>query len=348
MRILVWHVHGGWMDSFVRGRHEYLIPTTAARDAWGLGRSGRDWPPNAIEVAPDALASEQIDAVVLQRPEEIGAVQRLTGRAPGTELPAVYLEHNTPKGEAVTSVHPLAERNDILLVHVTHFNRLIWDNGFAPTTVIEHGIPDPGERYSGDEPSIGVVVNEPVRRWRVTGTDLLPAFARVAPLDVFGMRTDLLPAALELPPRRLRICGDLPPDALHAELARRRVYLHPVRWTSLGLSLLEAMLLGMPVLALATTEAVRAVPPEAGAISTDPGELVEAARTFIHEPDEARRRGAFARRFAVERYGLDAFLRNWDEALERQVAARRHVHALSAQAPAAHRGHIVSMKGTGR
>ena len=40
-------------------------------------------------------------------------------------------------------------------------------------------------------------------------------------------------------------------------MARRRLYLHPVRWTSLGLSLLEAMHLGMPVVALATTEVPR-------------------------------------------------------------------------------------------
>lgn len=34
-------------------------------------------------------------------------------------------------------------------------------------------------------------------------------------------------------------------------MARRRVYLHTARWTSLGLSLLEAMHLGMPVVAVA-------------------------------------------------------------------------------------------------
>ena len=46
----------------------------------------------------------------------------------------------------------------------------------APTTVVEHGVPDPGPLYSGELARIGVVINEPVRRWRATGTDLLPAF----------------------------------------------------------------------------------------------------------------------------------------------------------------------------
>ncbi|HEX8510741.1 MAG TPA: glycosyltransferase, partial [Propionibacteriaceae bacterium] len=116
-------------------------------------------------------------------------------------------------------------------------------------------------------------------------------------------------------PERIRYAGNLAPPDLHASLARRRVYLHPIRWTSLGLSLLEAMHLGMPVAALATTEAVRAVPPEAGAISTEVSELVAAVRLMVEDPDEARRRGAVARQVALERYGLDRFLQRWDEVL---------------------------------
>src|SRR4051812_10711096 len=97
-----------------------------------------------------------------------------TGRRPGIDLPAVYVEHNTPRGPAATSRHPLADRPDIPIVHVTNFNQLMWDRGRAPTTVIPHGIVDPGERYAGELARVAVVINEPVRRWRNTGTDLLP------------------------------------------------------------------------------------------------------------------------------------------------------------------------------
>ena len=38
---------------------------------------------------------------------------------------------------------------------------------------------------------------------------------------------------------------------MHERMAGNRAYLHPYRWTSLGLSLIEAMTIGMPVLALA-------------------------------------------------------------------------------------------------
>ncbi|MCQ1946230.1 glycosyltransferase [Arthrobacter sp. zg-Y1116] len=310
MRILLWHVHGGWMEAFVRGAHEYLLPATPARDGWGLGRGGRSWPAAAVEVVPEDLRTQQIDVVVLQRPEEIEACTRLLGRRPGRDIPAVYLEHNTPRGNVPETRHPLAGRTDIPVVHVTQFNRLFWDTGRAPVRVIEHGIPDPGYRYTGERPHLGVVVNEPVRRSRVAGTDLLPGFARAAPLEIFGMGTERLPGLLGAD--RLLVRGDLPVARLHRELAGCRAYLHPMRWTSLGLSLLEAMHLGLPVLALATTEAVRAIPPEAGVASNDPDELVRAARMFLAEPEQARACGRAARTAALARYGLERFLSDWD------------------------------------
>ena len=332
MRILLWHVHGGWTDAFVRGPHDYLLPATPGGGPWGLGRAGRDWPDSVREVAPEDLREEAPDVVVLQRTEELGEVQRLLGRRPGRDIPAVFLEHNTPKGSVPAVLHPLAGQDEIPIVHVTHFNRLFWDNGMAPTRVVEHGIVDPGPLYTGELAHAAAVVNEPVRRGRVTGTDLLPRFAQVAPLDVFGMGTAELPDALGLGAGELRACGDLPTAALHRELARRRLYLHPLRWTSLGLALLEAMHLGMPVVVLAATEATRAVPPEAGAISTDVDELCAAVRVLINDPDEARARGDIARRAALERYGLARFLRAWDDVLD-QVVDHTPVLAVSERRP---------------
>jgi glycosyltransferase involved in cell wall biosynthesis len=98
-------------------------------------------------------------------------------------------------------------------------------------------------------------------------------------------------------------------------MARRRVYLHPIRWTSLGLSLLEAMHLGMPVVALGTTEVHEAVPAEAGVVSTRLDVLADAVRRLVNDPDEAAERGRAARAAALERYGLARFLSDWDEVL---------------------------------
>ena len=103
---------------------------------------------------------------------------------------------------------------------------------------------------------------------------------------------------------------------LHRAMACRRVYLHPVRWTSLGLSLIEAMHLGMPVVALATTEATRAVPPEAGVVSTRLEEIEEALVELAADHAAARRMGRAARDAALAHYALPRFLADWDRLLD--------------------------------
>jgi glycosyltransferase involved in cell wall biosynthesis len=313
MRILIWHVHGSWTTAFVQGPHAYVVPVTPGRGPDGLGRARTfDWPASVIELPPEELRDAGIDVVVLQRPHEYDLVRRWLGRTP----PMVYLEHNAPHGDVPDTRHPVAGLpGDIPLVHVTHFNRLMWDAGGAETVVIEHGIVDPGPLWTGELPHAAVVVNEPVRRGRTTGTDLLPAFARAAPLDVFGMRTDGLAGRLGLPPERCR-SHELIQRDLHRAMARRRVYVHPVRWTSLGLSLLEAMHLGMPVVALATTEVAEAVPPGAGVVSNRVDVLTDAVRDFVADPQLARTVGEGARTAALARYGLTRFLDDWERLLK--------------------------------
>jgi glycosyltransferase involved in cell wall biosynthesis len=104
-------------------------------------------------------------------------------------------------------------------------------------------------------------------------------------------------------------------DLMHTHLARRRVYLHPMRWTSLGLSLIEAMQLGMPVVALAATEAIAAVPAGAGVLSTDLQVLRSGFRMFLNEPEAALEAGAVARSASLRRFGLARFLADWDRLL---------------------------------
>jgi Glycosyl transferases group 1 len=312
VNVLLWHVHGSWTTAFVHGKHRYLVPVTPDRGPYGGGRATTyPWPPSAEEVSPQRLRHEDVDVVVLQRPEE----ERLARQWLGRRVPKIYVEHNTPKGDVPNSRHPLADRDDVVIAHVTHFNELFWDCGGTRTTVIEHGVVEPAARWTGELDRLAVVTNEPVRRGRVTGTDLFGRFAAVAPLDVFGMGV----AALDSD--RITAYDDPPQARMHALVAQRRAYLHLCRWTSLGLSLIEAMQLGMPVLALATTEAVAAVPPDAGVLSTRVDTLVEAAQWLIDEPERARLLGARARQVALARYGLDRFLADWDRLLEEETCA---------------------------
>lgn len=316
MRILLWYAHGSYVNALVRGEHEYLFLDVDPSGA-GAPDPTVPWPASASVVGVAELAADPPDLVVCQRLEEIDACGRLIGRTPGRDLPAVFIEHNTPADGVPTSAHPLADRPGWLIVHVTRFNALLWDCGSTATVVVDHGVLDPGRLWSGDRGRAAFVVNEPVRRWRVTGTDLLPAVLGHHGVDAFGIDGDRLPAAL--PGTDVTFGGNFGPEELHAEIAHNGVYLHLNRWTSLGLSLLEAMHLGMPAVVLQTTEAAT-LPAEIGAVSLDLDKLRRRTSELLADPDEAARCGRVAREIALERYSLAPFLTRWDDAYARASA----------------------------
>jgi glycosyltransferase involved in cell wall biosynthesis len=311
LRIFMWHVHGSYQTALLQTGHTFVLPTLPSEGPYGLGRARTwDWPANAIEVAPGEAAVGDVDLIVLQRPEEVALAEAWLGRRPGVDIPALYLEHNAPQGRIAEMRHPMAEQSAVTVVHVTEFNRLFWDCGQAATRVIEHGLVDPGHRGPGEFARGVAVINDPVRRMRVTGSDLLPHLAARSgvAIDLFGMRSEALGGI------------DLPQDRLHAEMARHRVYVHPVRWTSLGLSLIEAMHLGLPVVALATTAVVDAVPPEAGVVASDLDLLATALRRLAGDAEEAAVMGKAARAAALARFGLARFVADWNRLFE-EVAA---------------------------
>jgi len=156
----------------------------------------------------------------------------------------------------------------------------------------------------------------------VTGSDLLGPLSAVAPVDVYGMKAEGLAASLGVGAGRVVAVGDLAIPELYRQAGRRRLYVHPNRWTSLGLALLEAMTAGMPVVAVDATDVRRAVPSEAGTVSTDPAELTAGARRLLDDPGAAAAAGAAARAWALEHFGLPRFLADWDALLADVVDAQ--------------------------
>jgi len=159
------------------------------------------------------------------------------------------------------------------------------------------------------------VINEPLRRARVTGTDLLEWFGVTSRVDLFGIGADRFAAAVHDPPW-LAAHESIDQADLHDALPQRRCYLHPFRWTSLGLSLVEAMLLGMPVVALATTGVPDAVPASCGVVSNDLCRLRDGVARLLADREWAAELGSAARAHALDRFSLDRFLAEWDRLLE--------------------------------
>ncbi len=74
-------------------------------------------------------------------------------------------------------------------------------------------------------------------------------------------------------------------------------------------------MVGMPIVALATTEMATVVENGVtGYADTNVPTLVERMRGLMQDPPEARRLGENARRLALERFSIDRFAYEWDQA----------------------------------
>lgn len=186
----------------------------------------------------------------------------------------------------------------------------MWDNGRTPTVVIEHGVTDPGDLWRGELARGITVINHLAHRGRRLGADLYARARDCVPLDLAGMGSNTFGGL-----------GDLPLHALPALCARYRFFFHPARYTSLGLGLIEAMMLGMPVVALATTDTTNAIENGiSGYIDTCPDRLHERMHELLRHHRIAAQIGACARERALDRYGIGRFIADWNTVLRRVTA----------------------------
>lgn len=302
LRILTWHVHGNYLYYLTQVPHTFILPYDRGRSPGYAGRGGSlPWGNNVVEVLVEELASTSFDCILFQSARAYTEDQHRWLSEAQRRLPRVFLEHDPPQGHPTNTPHPVDDPS-MLLVHVTPFNALMWDNQRTPVRVVEHGvIVPPDVRCSGELARGIAVVNHLAKRGRRLGADVFETARAEIPLDLVGMEA-----------QRSGGLGEIPNLDLPAFLARYRFYFHPIRWTSLGLAAIEAMMVGLPLIGLATTELVTVIRNgENGYIDTDPRRLIEAMRHLIESPGEATRLGEQARRTAIERFGIERFVANW-------------------------------------
>lgn len=226
----------------------------------------------------------------------------------------IFIEHDPPR-ESPTDTRHVVDDPNVMLVHVTAFNDLMWDNNRTPTSVIEHGIVvPPGVEYSGHLDRACVVINNIKSRGRRVGLDLFLDAKEQFPLDLVGMGWEEVGGL-----------GEISHAELFSFMSAYRFFFNPIRYTSLGLAMCEAMSIGCPILGLATTEMVTAVRNGInGYVETDTKKLYQHMARLLADRDEAIELSQGARTIARERFGIDRFKRDWN-ALLHEVVGRRSI-----------------------
>ncbi|NSX02674.1 glycosyltransferase family 4 protein [Cupriavidus gilardii] len=310
LRILTWHVHGNYLYYLSQIPHDlYLVTKPGSPPGYAGAVGALPWGDNVHEVAYEDVPNREFDCVLYQHQRHWDSDRETLLTEVQRRLPTIFLEHDPPQQHPTATVHPVQDPN-VMLVHVTPFNALMWDSGVTPHCVIEHGVlVDPSVRYSGEAPRGISVVNNLTKRGRRLGADIFAQAREQVPLDLVGMAAEEAGGL-----------GEVPNPELAAFIARYRFFFNPIRYTSLGLAVVEAMMIGMPVVGMATTEMSTAIRNEYnGYVDTRLERLVEVMRRLIDDPGLAREWGEQARASARQRFGIGRFVEDWCGVL-RQVA----------------------------
>ena len=276
-------------------------------------------PDSVTWVSADEVRHRSFDCVLYQSRESWIVDRETTLSAEQQQLPRIYVEHRPPALHPTDEPHPVDDPQT-LLVHVSHFNALAWASGRTPVRVIEHGVQVPeGVLYSGKLTRGVTAIDDLVAGGRRLGADVFAKVRQDVPVDLVGELAQLAGGL-----------GQVPPSLLAEFMSAYRFYFDPTRQCGPSLELCEAMMVGLPVVALATAGMGALVQSGvSGHVDPNPRVLVSRMRELLASPGEAWRLGQGARRTARERFELRRFVRDWDQALRSVAGGVRWIAPLA-------------------
>lgn len=313
LKIFTWHIHGTYLYYLSQGDYDIYIPVSANKREGYYGR-GNTFPfgSNVIEIPVDDVRNTAFDCILFQTNKNFFSDQYDILSEEQRRLPRVYVEHDPPWRDPADSLHPVTDP-DVLMVHVTPYNKLMWHNVNETVQVIDHGILPMDTTYSGELAKGIVVVNHLHQRGRKLGADIYDALKTTIPLDLAGMGT-----------AEYGGLGEVLYPSLPSFVSQYRFFFNPIRYTSLGLAFLEAMMHGMPVVALATTEYTTVIRNGYnGFIHTDPAYLADKMKLLLADPALARQLGENARASVQERFNINRFTGQWKNVFQMAITKKK-------------------------
>jgi glycosyltransferase involved in cell wall biosynthesis len=310
LKVLTWHIHGSYLYYLSQCDFDIYIPVNDEKSEGYYGR-GATFPfgENVIEIPAGEVREAYFDCIIYQSERNFQVDQHEILSDNQKKLPRIYIEHNTPEQHPTNSRHIMNDPS-VTMVHVTHFNKLMWDNTGIPNIyVIEHGVCIPPVRYRGGIPKGIVVINHLQQRGRITGWDVFEKVRAHIPLDLVGMGT-----------AESGGLGEVLNPQLPEFISHYRFFFNPIRYTSFGLAVCEAMMTGMPIVALATTEYVTVIKNgESGFIDTNIDRLIDDMKRLIDEPVLAGNMGENARQIAMQKFNINRFISDWDNTIRKVI-----------------------------
>ncbi len=314
LKVFTWHIHGTYLYYLSQGNYDIFIPVNNGKTEGYYGR-GETFPfgDNVIEINAEDVKNTSFDCILFQTNKNYLFDQYEILSDEQRKLPSIYVEHDTPPKSATEQKHVITDAN-VIMVHVTNFNKLMWNNDESNIIkVIDHGIILPPHTYTGDLQKGVVIVNHLHQRGRKLGADIFEKVSQHVPLDLIGMGT-----------KEYGGLGEVLHPQMPQFISQYRFCFNPIRWTSLGLAVLEAMGAGLPVVALATTEYVTVIKDGVnGFIHTDVDYLIEKMQALLEDKMLATTLGNEARKTIEHRFNISRFINEWEQVFQLAIQNKK-------------------------
>ncbi|RYE19924.1 MAG: glycosyltransferase family 1 protein, partial [Sphingobacteriaceae bacterium] len=278
-KIFTWPVHQQYLFALAQGNFEFYVPA----DQNASFKAQFSAQKNVIEVDPIDLKNLDFDLILFQDEESYQTKQFEVLTEQQRQLPKIYLEHHPPK-QHPTNAKNFVEDVAIQLVHVNHYNALMWDNNDLEVAIIENGVPNSSVIFSGEK-AAGIMVLEE-----------FPADDRVTGMDIFRQVKEALPITI------IQIGKDgITYQNLPEKLKSYRFLFCTDRYQSPQFSVFQAMMIGMPVVGLGTTALPTIIENEvSGFVHSDLNYLIGRMKTLLNNPQLAVQLGENARKTAIQ------------------------------------------------
>jgi glycosyltransferase involved in cell wall biosynthesis len=317
LKILTWHIHGSYLYYLTQTDCIFYLPYKegSSEEGYGGRTRGFPWGNNVINIAAENVKDLEFDCILFQSKKNYLEDQFEILTEQQRALPKIYLEHDPPR-ESPTDTKHIVDDPDVLLVHVTHFNQLMWNNNRTPTKVIRHGvIVDENVSYSGEIKKGIVVINGIVKRGRRLGLDVFEKVKKQIPLDIVGMGSEEVGG-----------WGEINNRELPSFIAQYRFFFNPIRYTSLGLSVCEAMMTGVPIIGLATTEMPLTIKNNySGFVDTNVNALIKKMDMLLEDPEKAKELGKGAKETALQKFNIKRFTEDWLQTFTTVNEQKKHI-----------------------
>ncbi|MGI4021834.1 MAG: glycosyltransferase [Janthinobacterium lividum] len=300
-KIFTWPIHQQYLFQLAQGDFDIYIPS-GQNESFRKQFSAQK---NVIETDFEAIKEVLLDCILFQDEQSYTTAQFEVLSDQQRRLPKIYLEHHPPKQHPTNAKH-VVEDLDVQLIHVNHYNALMWDNNQVPVTVIENGVATETASFTGEKPSGVVVLEESPADNRVTGYDVFLQVKEVLPMDIIQIGKD-----------------NITYQNLPENLSQYRFLFCADRYQSLPFTVYEALIIGMPVVGLATTDLSTIINNEiSGFADSDLSYLILKMQYLLADPQAAVQIGSEARKLALPRFSLNRFLADWKQVIENAVAKK--------------------------